>query len=128
MSIGDSMLVYFRIRVGIDREVGADEDHEGEEHHECRRNSLPKPPKPQTTFPLPDSMTIQEGSTNAFSLVQDPFGNYVVQYILDLAEAHFTEPFCHAFRGNISANARPSAAVLLQQGQVRRRQHRRWGG
>jgi len=38
---------------------------------------------------------------NAFTLVQDPFGNYVVQYILDLSEPCFTEPLCHSFFGNL---------------------------
>ncbi|KKY24830.1 putative mrna binding protein pumilio 2 [Diplodia seriata] len=36
-------------------------------------------------------------TSNAFSLVQDPFGNYVVQYILDLQEEQFTVPLCHSF-------------------------------
>jgi hypothetical protein len=36
-------------------------------------------------------------------LVQDPFGNYVVQYILDLDEASFTKPLCEKFAGRISA-------------------------
>jgi hypothetical protein len=44
---------------------------------------------------------IAQITKNAFSLVQDPFGNYVVQYILDLSEPHFTEPLCQAFLGNI---------------------------
>lgn len=39
----------------------------------------------------------------AFDLVQDPFGNYVVQYILDLDEAAFTKPLCENFYGRISA-------------------------
>ncbi|KAI9815703.1 MAG: hypothetical protein M1827_002099 [Pycnora praestabilis] len=42
-------------------------------------------------------------SADAFSLVQDPFGNYVVQYILDLNEPAFTNPLCHGFQGNIPA-------------------------
>lgn len=46
---------------------------------------------------------IAQITSNAFSLVQDPFGNYVVQYILDLAEPLFTEPLCQSFRGNIPA-------------------------
>jgi hypothetical protein len=46
---------------------------------------------------------ISQITSNAFSLVQDPFGNYVVQYILDLGEPHFTEPLCEAFRGNVPA-------------------------
>lgn len=39
---------------------------------------------------------------DAFDLVQDPFGNYVVQYILDLNEEQFTTPLCLSFCGNIS--------------------------
>ncbi|KAF2858487.1 ARM repeat-containing protein [Piedraia hortae CBS 480.64] len=39
---------------------------------------------------------------NAYSLVQDPFGNYVVQYILDLSEPTFTEPLCRSFLGNVA--------------------------
>ena len=46
---------------------------------------------------------IAQITANAFSLVQDPFGNYVVQYILDLNEPHFTEPLCRNFCGNIPA-------------------------
>lgn len=46
---------------------------------------------------------IAQITSNAFALVQDPFGNYVVQYILDLGEPHFTEPLCHTFRGNVPA-------------------------
>ena len=40
---------------------------------------------------------------NAFNLVQDPFGNYVVQYILDLDEPQFTQPLCISFCNNIPA-------------------------
>ncbi|PGH23173.1 hypothetical protein AJ80_02810 [Polytolypa hystricis UAMH7299] len=46
---------------------------------------------------------ISQITNNAFTLVQDPFGNYVVQYILDLAEPHFIEPICRSFEGKISA-------------------------
>ncbi|ODH24185.1 hypothetical protein ACO22_05329 [Paracoccidioides brasiliensis] len=46
---------------------------------------------------------IEQITKNAFTLVQDPFGNYVVQYILDLNERHFIEPICRSFRGNIPA-------------------------
>lgn len=35
---------------------------------------------------------------NARRLVQDPFGNYVVQYIIDLNEPKFTEPVVAAFQ------------------------------
>ncbi|KAK0747651.1 armadillo-type protein [Apiosordaria backusii] len=38
---------------------------------------------------------------NAYQLVQDPFGNYVVQYIIDLNEPTFTEPLVAQFRGHI---------------------------
>lgn len=43
---------------------------------------------------------------NAYALVQDPFGNYVVQYILDLSEPCFTEPLCRAFYGEVPALSR----------------------
>ena len=42
-------------------------------------------------------------TANAFSLVQDPFGNYVLQYIVDLAEPAFTDPLCYSFAGSIPA-------------------------
>ena len=38
---------------------------------------------------------------NAYSLVQDPFGNYVVQYILDLNNPEFTRPLCFGFGGKM---------------------------
>lgn len=34
-------------------------------------------------------------------LIQDPFGNYVIQYIIDLNEPCFTEPVVQGFRGSI---------------------------
>ncbi|KAL2066223.1 hypothetical protein VTL71DRAFT_2294 [Oculimacula yallundae] len=40
---------------------------------------------------------IRQISDNAYVLVQDPFGNYVVQYILDLNEPVFTEPLVAMF-------------------------------
>ena len=46
---------------------------------------------------------ISQITANAFSLVQDPFGNYVLQYIVDLAEPDFTDPLCYTFRGSIPA-------------------------
>ena len=49
------------------------------------------------------SRLIASITSNAFSLVQDPFGNYVVQYILDLDEPLFTKPLCLSFAGNIPA-------------------------
>ncbi|KAL9606417.1 MAG: hypothetical protein Q9179_000437 [Wetmoreana sp. 5 TL-2023] len=44
---------------------------------------------------------IAQITSNAFALVQDPFGNYVLQYIVDLQEAAFTNPLCYSFQGNI---------------------------
>ena len=44
---------------------------------------------------------VRQISSNALNLVQDPFGNYVVQYILDLSEPSFTQPLCHNFLGNV---------------------------
>ncbi|KAL8807010.1 MAG: hypothetical protein Q9182_000991 [Xanthomendoza sp. 2 TL-2023] len=44
---------------------------------------------------------IAQITANAFSLVQDPFGNYVLQYIVDLQEVAFTNPLCYSFQGNI---------------------------
>ncbi|CAO1602339.1 hypothetical protein XANCAGTX0491_005955 [Xanthoria calcicola] len=44
---------------------------------------------------------IAQITANAFSLVQDPFGNYVLQYIVDLQEVAFTNPLCYSFQGHI---------------------------
>ncbi|KAF1990568.1 hypothetical protein K402DRAFT_417356 [Aulographum hederae CBS 113979] len=44
---------------------------------------------------------IAEITNKAFVLVQDPFGNYVVQYILDLPNRQYTAPVCNMFRGSI---------------------------
>lgn len=44
---------------------------------------------------------IRQISDNAYVLVQDPFGNYVVQYILDLNEPIFTEPLVAMFQGRV---------------------------
>jgi hypothetical protein len=49
---------------------------------------------------------IKKISDNAFTLVQDPFGNYVVQYILDLNEPMFTEPLVGMFRGKVGQLSR----------------------
>lgn len=43
---------------------------------------------------------------NAQRLVKDPFGNYVVQYIIDLNEPAFTEPLVKQFQGKISELSR----------------------
>lgn len=44
---------------------------------------------------------ISQITQNAFHLVQDPFGNYVLQYIVDLAEPVFTSPLCYTFQTSI---------------------------
>jgi len=44
---------------------------------------------------------IRQITAHSINLVQDPFGNYVVQYILDLNEPLFTTPMCEGFRGRI---------------------------
>lgn len=44
---------------------------------------------------------IQRITEHAVTLVQDPFGNYVVQYIIDLNEPMFTEPAVQRFHGRI---------------------------
>ena len=38
---------------------------------------------------------------HAFELVQNPFGNYVLQYIIDLQEKDFTDPLCLSFQGQV---------------------------
>ncbi|KAF9731880.1 RNA-binding protein [Paraphaeosphaeria minitans] len=45
---------------------------------------------------------VRQITANSFNLVQDPFGNYVVQYILDLNEMSFTTPLCLNFQGHIA--------------------------
>jgi hypothetical protein len=52
------------------------------------------------------SWLIQKITESAVTLVQDPFGNYVVQYIIDLGEPNFTEPIVTQFRGRIGALSR----------------------
>ncbi|KAI1095431.1 ARM repeat-containing protein [Rostrohypoxylon terebratum] len=49
---------------------------------------------------------IRRITENATRLVQDPFGNYVVQYIIDLNETAFTEPLILQFRGKITQLSR----------------------
>lgn len=46
-------------------------------------------------------LLIQRITQHAYELVQDPFGNYVVQYIIDLNETMFTEPLVQQFHGKI---------------------------
>ena len=45
---------------------------------------------------------VRQITAHSFQLVQDPFGNYVVQYILDLNDMTFTNPLCLGFRGHIA--------------------------
>ena len=45
---------------------------------------------------------VRQITANSFHLVQDPFGNYVVQYILDLNEPSFTNPLCLGFQTKIA--------------------------
>jgi hypothetical protein len=47
------------------------------------------------------AMLVNAVISNAYSLVQDPFGNYVVQYILDLSNPEFTRPLCIGFSGRM---------------------------
>jgi hypothetical protein len=45
---------------------------------------------------------VRQITQNSFDLVQDPFGNYVVQYILDLSDPNFTNPLCLNFTGKVA--------------------------
>ncbi|TGJ82600.1 hypothetical protein E0Z10_g6169 [Xylaria hypoxylon] len=49
---------------------------------------------------------ISQITEHALRLVQDPFGNYVVQYIIDLNETSFTEPLSMRFLGKIGMLSR----------------------
>ncbi|KAI1368987.1 ARM repeat-containing protein [Xylaria arbuscula] len=44
---------------------------------------------------------ISQITQDALRLVQDPFGNYVVQYIIDLNDTTFTEPLAQSFFGRV---------------------------
>ena len=44
---------------------------------------------------------IAQITQNAFRLVQDPFGNYVLQYIVDLNDLAFTNPLCYSFQTRV---------------------------
>ncbi|KAK7752348.1 hypothetical protein SLS62_005684 [Diatrype stigma] len=52
------------------------------------------------------SWLIARITDNAQRLVKDPFGNYVVQYIIDLNEPAFTEPLVKQFQGKIGELSR----------------------
>lgn len=45
---------------------------------------------------------VRKITNHSIQLVQDPFGNYVVQYILDLNDPAFTAPMCKGFAGKIA--------------------------
>jgi hypothetical protein len=44
---------------------------------------------------------VTEVTHNALPLVQDPFGNYVVQYVLDLGDAMFSDAVIRRFVGSV---------------------------
>ncbi|CAG8515447.1 28444_t:CDS:10 [Gigaspora margarita] len=44
---------------------------------------------------------VTEITFHALTLVQDPFGNYVVQYVLDLGDSRFTDALIRKFIGNV---------------------------
>jgi Pumilio-family RNA binding repeat len=44
---------------------------------------------------------VTEVTHHALPLVQDPFGNYVVQYVLDLGDAAFSDALIRRFIGNV---------------------------
>ena len=46
---------------------------------------------------------VNEITFNALTLVQDPYGNYVVQYILDLNDKRFSDGVIRQFAGNVCA-------------------------
>ncbi|KDR85232.1 hypothetical protein GALMADRAFT_233963 [Galerina marginata CBS 339.88] len=46
---------------------------------------------------------VNEITYNALTLVQDPYGNYVVQYILDLNDNRFSDGVIRQFAGNVCA-------------------------
>lgn len=49
---------------------------------------------------------VERITSHARILVQDPFGNYVVQYIIDLNEPSFTDPVVQSFKGCIGMLSR----------------------
>lgn len=49
---------------------------------------------------------VRQITSHAMTLVLDPFGNYVIQYIIDIGEPCFIEPICQSFLGNIVQLAR----------------------
>jgi hypothetical protein len=55
---------------------------------------------------LQKAQLVQHITMNAYTLVQDPFGNYVVQYILDLGEPAFSKPLSESFYGHVATLSR----------------------
>ncbi|KAK9694553.1 hypothetical protein K7432_013376 [Basidiobolus ranarum] len=51
--------------------------------------------------PAQKAQLISEITVNGLKLVQDPFGNYVVQYVLDLGEDHFSNSLIRTFWGSV---------------------------
>lgn len=45
---------------------------------------------------------VDEIINNALTLVQDPYGNYVVQYVLELGDAQFSDRLIRQFIGHMS--------------------------
>lgn len=45
---------------------------------------------------------VDEIISHALTLVQDPYGNYVVQYVLELGDAKFSDRLIRQFIGNLS--------------------------
>ncbi|PPQ98902.1 hypothetical protein CVT24_003533 [Panaeolus cyanescens] len=52
---------------------------------------------------LQRAQLVNEITYNALTLVQDPYGNYVVQYILDLNDNRFSDGVIRQFAGNVCA-------------------------
>ena len=65
------------------------------------------------------AMLIQSVIANAFALVQDPFGNYVVQYILDLGVPEFTRPLCLSFKGRMVELSRQKFSSNVMEKMIR---------
>lgn len=45
---------------------------------------------------------VNEIIRHALTLVQDPYGNYVVQYVLELGDAQFSDQLIRQFIGHLS--------------------------
>lgn len=46
---------------------------------------------------------VNEVTYNALTLVQDPYGNYVIQYILNLHDSQFSNSVIRKFTGSVCA-------------------------